>query len=406
MNCTSIKINSLLNYEEKCQFINQNCPYNYINFYYLYYCLLKSSLLPSIIIFLIILILLFFILSSTSDLFLSTAMVKLIETYKINQNVAAVTLIAFGNCAPDIISSLVASENDNISFSIGSIIGSGMFITSFVFGLVVFKGKEILVNSLMFNRDLILYLISLSVIIFIGIKKNITLFDSLGLIAIYIVNVFLAFFQGKKINKDIKDNKANDNKDSIDDDEDKEKIIKRDNDVKDINEINDNVINSKYKPIELEQKNSNIDYFYKVYLTSNFNQDIINKQIFGEIKEDIDKEQEAIIEIKKAYSQLINENLILAKIFFKKKFLFDKEKKWNEIPNYLKLFYIVFEFPLIIIREITIPICENKKWNKIKFCLLPLSDFLFISYIFNCKLDIFLIFNFFLYFFSIFHLFK
>lgn len=387
MNCTSIKINSLLNYEEKCQFISQNCPYNYINFYYIYYCLLKSSLLPSIITFLIILIILFFILSSTSDIFLSTAMVKLIETYKINQNVAAVTLIAFGNCAPDIISSLVASENDNISFSIGSIIGSGMFITSFVLGLVVFKGKEIMVNSLMFNRDLILYIISLGVIIVIGIKKNINLFDSLGLIAIYIVNVLLAFFQGKKDSnkKNNKSKENNEEKNYIDEDDDKEKIIKRDNDVKDINSINDNINNSKYKQIELEQKNSNIDYFYKVYLNSNFNQDIINKQIFGEIKEDIDKEQEAVVEIKKAYSQLINENLILAKIFFKKKFLFDKEKKWNEIPNYLKLFYIVFEFPLIIIRELTIPICENKKWNKIKFCLLPLSDFLFISYIFNCK---------------------
>ena len=387
MNCTSIKINSLLNYEEKCQFISQNCPYNYINFYYIYYCLLKSSLLPSIITFLIILIILFFILSSTSDLFLSTAMVKLIETYKINQNVAAVTLIAFGNCAPDIISSLVASENDNISFSIGSIIGSGMFITSFVLGLVVFKGKEIMVNSLMFNRDLILYIISLGVIIVIGIKKNINLFDSLGLIAIYIVNVLLAFFQGKKDSnkKNNKSKENNEEKNYIDEDDDKEKIIKRDNDVKDINSINDNINNSKYKQIELEPKNSNIDYFYKVYLNSNFNQDIINKQIFGEIKEDIDKEQEAVVEIKKAYSQLINENLILAKIFFKKKFLFDKEKKWNEIPNYLKLFYIVFEFPLIIIRELTIPICENKKWNKIKFCLLPLSDFLFISYIFNCK---------------------
>ena len=387
MNCTSIKINSLLNYEDKCQFISQNCPYNYINFYYIYYCLLKSSLLPSIITFLIILIILFFILSSTSDIFLSTAMVKLIETYKINQNVAAVTLIAFGNCAPDIISSLVASENDNISFSIGSIIGSGMFITSFVLGLVVFKGKEIMVNSLMFNRDLILYIISLGVIIVIGIKKNINLFDSLGLIAIYIVNVLLAFFQGKKDSnkKNNKSKENNEEKNYIDEDDDKEKIIKRDNDVKDINSINDNINNSKYKQIELEPKNSNIDYFYKVYLNSNFNQDIINKQIFGEIKEDIDKEQEAVVEIKKAYSQLINENLILAKIFFKKKFLFDKEKKWNEIPNYLKLFYIVFEFPLIIIRELTIPICENKKWNKIKFCLLPLSDFLFISYIFNCN---------------------
>jgi sodium/potassium/calcium exchanger 6 len=301
--------------------------------------------------------------------------------------VAAVTLIAFGNCAPDIISSLVASENDNISFSIGSIIGSGMFITSFVLGLVVFKGKEIMVNSLMFNRDLILYIISLGVIIVIGIKKNINLFDSLGLIAIYIVNVLLAFFQGKKVSnkKNNKSKENNEEKNYIDEDDDKEKIIKRDNDVKDINSINDNINNSKYKQIELEPKNSNIDYFYKVYLNSNFNQDIINKQIFGEIKEDIDKEQEAVVEIKKAYSQLINENLILAKIFFKKKFLFDKEKKWNEIPNYLKLFYIVFEFPLIIIRELTIPICENKKWNKIKFCLLPLSDFLFISYIFNCK---------------------
>ena len=385
MNCTSIQINSLLNYEEKYQFIKQYCPYNYINFYYIYYCLLKSSLIFSIITFLIILILLFFILSSTSDLFLSTAMVKLIETYKINQNVAAVTLIAFGNCAPDIISSLVASENDNISFSIGSIIGSGMFITSFVFGLVVFKGKEIMVNSLMFNRDIILYLISLSIIIIIGIKKNINLFDSLGLIIIYIVNVLLALFQGRKASNNKNDKPKNDEKESIDDDDDKEKIIKRDNDIRDINSTKDSITSSKYKPIELEQKNSNIDYFYKVYLNTNFNQDIINKQIFGEIKEDIGKEQETIIEIKKAYSQLINENLILAKIFFKKKFLFDKEKKWNEIPNYLKLFYIVFEFPLIIIREITIPMCENKKWNKIKFCLLPVSDFIFISYIFNCK---------------------
>ena len=380
MNCTSIKINSLLTLNEKSAFIKENCPYNYINFYHMYYCLLESKIIPSIIIFLIILILLFFVLSSTSDLFLSTAMVKLIETYKINQNVAAVTLIAFGNCAPDIISSLVASENDNISFCLGSIIGSGMFITSFVLGLVVFKGKEILVNSLMFNRDLLLYLFSLGIIIVIGIKKNINLVDSLGFIVIYIINVLLAFFQGKKAEKKNKEN--NEKKES--DDEDKDKILDRDNDVKDIN-ATDNIKNSNYKQIELEHKNSNIDSFYNDYLNSTFNKDIINKQIFGEIKEDIDKEQEAAIKIKKEYSQLINENLILAKIFFKKKFLFDKEKKWGEIPSYLKIFYILFEFPLTLIRELTIPICENKKWNKIRFCLLPVGDFIFISYIFNCK---------------------
>ena len=377
MNCNSSIINSFLTLEKKCQFVNENCPYNYINFYYFHYCLLNSSILPSIIVFLIFLIILFFILSSTSDLFLSTAMVKLIETYNINQNIAAVTLISFGNCAPDIISSLVASENDNISFSLGSIIGSGMFITSFVLGLVVFKGKDIKVNSLSFNRDLLLYIIALGIIVIIGIRKKINFFYSLGFISIYVLNVTLAFFQGKKD----KNNKKEEN--DINDDEDKEKM-NRDNDVKDIN-LKDSITKSKYKEIELEPKNSNIDYYYKEYIKSTFNPDIINKQIFGEIKEDIDKEQEAIIEIEKAYSQLINENLILAKIFFKKKFLFDKEKKWGEIPNYLKFFYVLFELPLILLREVTIPICENKKWNKIKFCLLPIGDFLFLSYIFNCK---------------------
>ena len=379
MNCTSAKINSLLTIEEKCQFISSNCSYNYINFYSLYYCLLKSSVFPFIILSILFLIILFFILSSTSDLFLSTAMVKLIETYNINQNVAAVTLISFGNSAPDIISSLVASENDNISFSLGSMIGSGMFITSLVLGLVVFKGKDIMVNSYMFNRDLILYLIALGIVIIIGIKKYINFVDSLSFISIYILNVLLAYFQGKKI-KDNNNNKEND----FLDDEDKDKMINRNNDVKDINS-NENINNSNYKQIELEPKNNNIDLFYKEYLNLTLNKDIINNQIFGEIKEDIDKEQEAAIKIKKEYSQLINENLILAKIFFKKKFLYDKEKKWNEIPNYLKVFYIIFEFPLTLIRELTIPICENKKWNKIRFCLLPLGDFLFLSYIFNCK---------------------
>ena len=381
MNCTSSKINSFLTLEEKCQFISSNCPYNYINFYSLYYCLLNSSVIPFIILSVIFLITLFFILSSTSDLFLSTAMVKLIETYNINQNVAAVTLISFGNSAPDVISSLVASENDNISFSLGSMMGSGMFITSFVLGLVVFKGKDIMVNSFMFNKDLGLYLIALMIIIVIGIKKHINFTDSFAFISIYIINVLVAYFQGKKI-KNKKDNTNNEN--DFLNDEDKDKMIVRNNDVKDINS-NDNINNSNYKQIELAPKNNNIDYFYKEYLNSTFNKDSINKQIIGEIKEDINKEQKMAIEIQKAYSQLINENLILAKIFFKKKFLFDKEKKWSEIPDYLKIFYIIFEFPLTLIRELTIPICENKKWNKIRFCLLPLGDFFFLSYIFNCK---------------------
>ena len=299
MNCTSKIINSLLSLKEKKEFIKENCSYNYINFYYIYYCLLNSSIIPSIILALISLIVLFFILSSTSDLFLSTAMVKLIETYNINQNVAAVTLISFGNSAPDIISSLVASEDDNIYFSLGSMMGSGMFITCFVLGLIVFKGKDILVNSFIFNKDLLLYLISLGIIIIIGIKKSVNLADSLVFISIYVLNVFLAFFRGKKEQKkDDEENKA-----LNEEDKDQDKNMDRNNDIKDINSL-ESTMKSNYKQIELTSKNPNIDKFYNEYLNSKVDQDILNKQIFGEIKEDINKEQEAIIEIEKAYSQL------------------------------------------------------------------------------------------------------
>ena len=121
-------------------------------------------------------------------------MTKLVEIFDINQNIAAATLLAFSNGAPDVISSLVASDEDNgISFSICSLIGSGMFVTSFVLGSVVFKGKDILVNSNMFNREIIMYLISLCHIILIGFKKQITLVDSL----IFIIICYMTTFKNK-----------------------------------------------------------------------------------------------------------------------------------------------------------------------------------------------------------------
>jgi len=51
----------------------------------------------------IILLFIFFILSSTSDIFLSSSIIKLIETFNINENIAAVTLLDFGNREPNLI---------------------------------------------------------------------------------------------------------------------------------------------------------------------------------------------------------------------------------------------------------------------------------------------------------------
>ena len=378
MNCTTTAINSLLTIKDKCIFVSNNCSYEYINFYSFHYCIMRGFFPLSTIIIILILFILFFILSSTSDMYLSSSITKIIETFNINHNIAAVTLLAFGNGAPDVISTLVASsEPEGISFSLNSVLGSGMFITSFVLGLVVYRGKDILVNSNMFNRNLLLYLLALGDIILIGIKKNIHLFDSMGFIFIYLLNVFFSFCNKKQK----KENNINNNNNEIFSDE----KIKEDKNSKDINAIKEDVdSNSKFKKIELEEKHNSVKES-KEYVDLPTQETLSNEQIFGEIKEEIIKEQNSFTDKEKAYSKIINENMILARIYLRKKYLYYKEEQWGEISLFKKMFYILIDLPLTYIRELSIPVSENKKWNKTKFCFLPLCNFIFISYVFKCK---------------------
>jgi len=380
MSCNLPTINSFVTIQDKCNFVSKNCSYEYINFYSLYYCYMNGSIIPTSIIMIIILIILFFILSSTSDIFLSTSITKIIEILDINQNIAAVTLLAFGNGAPDVISSLVASDKiEGISFSISSLIGSGMFITSFVLGSVVFKGKDILVNPNMFNREIIIYLISLFHIILIGFKKKITIIDSSIFILIYTLNIICTFYQSRNKNKN------NSNKNFIS--EENKLIIDEILNVGDYKSEKD--LNPAFKlgkEIELIQKRNSANDFYQEYMNVPLEQkqNILKDQVLGELKEDILREQKLYIN-NKSYSEALNENMMLAKINFKKKYLSYKETKWNETSFCWKLFYIFIDFPLTYIRELTIPIQENKKWNKKEYCLFPLSIFIFISYVFKCK---------------------
>ena len=391
MNCSLETINSFINLTEKCNFVSNNCSYEYINFYSIHYCYLKGSYIFSSIFIIIFLIILFFILSSTSDIFLSTSIAKIVEIFKINQNIAAATLLAFGNGAPDVISSLVASdEAEGISFSICNLIGSGMFVTSFVLGSVVFKGKDILVNSNMFNREIIIYLISLFHIILIGVKKKITLFDSLIFILIYSVNIICVFYQGRKINQNNSDNNntlSEENKLIIDD------IL---NDEEQKNDTNNNTSYKLGKEIELITKRNSANDFYQEYMNVPLKQKqtSINEQILDEVKEDIlTSLKEQKIYFNKSYSETLNENMMMMKINLKKKFFYYKETKWGETSFFWKAFYLLIDFPLTFIRELTIPILENKQVNDNKYYIFPITNFVFLSYVFQCKFISFLNFS-------------
>ena len=383
MNCSVDSINSFINKNDKCAFISKNCSYEYINFYLIHYCYFNGSYLFSTIFMLIIMLILFFIISSTTDIFLSTAISKIVEIFNINQNIAAATLLAFSNGAPDVISSLVAfDEVKGISFSICSLIGSGLFVTSFVLGSVVFKGKNILVKSNMFNREVIIYLISLFHVIFISLKQSITLLDSLIFILIYLINIIFAFVQGRKMNE----KKANIN--NVLSEENKLIIDEILNDGEQKISNNNNPSYKLGKEIELITKRNSANDYYQEYLNVPLEQKqtSINEQIIDEVKEDIlNSLKEQRLYSDKSYSESWNENMMIAKINIKKKFFYYKETKWSETSLIWKIFYLVIDLPLTFLRELTIPISETKHLNNNSYYIFPFTDFIFLSYVFECK---------------------
>ena len=120
----------------------------------------------------------------------------------------------------------------------------------------------------------------------------------------------------------------------------------------------------------------------------------INEQILDEVKEDIlTSLKEQKIYFNKSYAETLNENMMKMKINLKKKFFYYKETKWGETSFFWKAFYLLIDFPLTFIRELTIPILENKRVNDNKYYIFPITNFIFLSYVFQCKFISFLYFS-------------
>ena len=79
----------------------------------------------------------FLLLGSTADEYLTPAIENLVERFGFSETLAGVTLLAFANGAPDVLSSFSATSggsSDGIFLSLGAIFGAGLFVTTLVFG--------------------------------------------------------------------------------------------------------------------------------------------------------------------------------------------------------------------------------------------------------------------------------
>lgn len=137
--------------------------------------------------------------SSTADEYLSPALEFITVKFNIPESLAGVTLLAFGNGAPDVFSSISSGDNNAIN-SMSPLFGSSLFITTVVIFLVTKAGVNgsVPVNKKFFIRDLIVFMLMECYLLFIlFVIKKITTAIAFSFLGIYTIYVILVFVQAK-----------------------------------------------------------------------------------------------------------------------------------------------------------------------------------------------------------------
>lgn len=119
---------------------------------------------------------------------LCPALFLISKTLNMSQNVAGVTLIAFGNGSPDIFAAIAGMMSGRPALVIGGLLGGATFITFAVIG-TIFSVKSFKLLPQPFLRDIIFYIIASTWIfyLFVG-PKAIDLYDAVGECALSIIN--------------------------------------------------------------------------------------------------------------------------------------------------------------------------------------------------------------------------
>ncbi|XP_023334030.1 mitochondrial sodium/calcium exchanger protein isoform X2 [Eurytemora carolleeae] len=182
-----------LDWKDRCDFVlhNENCldVDGFINYISALYCNFGEHLFPlGLVLYLVWLVLLFIALAVSADDFFCPAIQVISTTLRLSQNIAGVTIMALGNGAPDIFSSLAGISAARPELVFGELFGAGVFVTTVVAGSVAIT-KPFKVMERPFLRDVSFYLMAGFWAFYIFWRQEIRLGDALGFLALYIVYI-------------------------------------------------------------------------------------------------------------------------------------------------------------------------------------------------------------------------
>ncbi|KAG7661147.1 uncharacterized protein J8A68_005349 [[Candida] subhashii] len=182
--------------QQQCQFSKTNCiePEGIINYFTSYYCTFNFLHSFAIIPISVCLIICFVSLGITASEYLCPNLYTISKFLKLSDNLAGLTLLAFGNGAPDVLSTFHAINMDSSGLAIAELLGASLFIVTVVIGsIAVVNPFEVPQN--LFIRDIVMYLsVILIVIVSMMIWGSLSIFVCLILVLIYILYVGLAVY--------------------------------------------------------------------------------------------------------------------------------------------------------------------------------------------------------------------
>ncbi|GFT94052.1 hypothetical protein NPIL_51621 [Nephila pilipes] len=134
------------------------------------------------------LLVLFAGLGVTANEFLCPSLFIISKSLKMSQNVAGVTLLAFGNGSPDIFSAIAGIRQKKTEMVIGGLIGGGIFTTTVVAGSI-FLTQNFKMMKRPFLRDVAFYLVAAASAFYLFYSRHIYIYHAIAFVLLYVVYI-------------------------------------------------------------------------------------------------------------------------------------------------------------------------------------------------------------------------
>uniref|UniRef100_A0A6B2KZB2 Sodium/calcium exchanger membrane region domain-containing protein n=1 Tax=Arcella intermedia TaxID=1963864 RepID=A0A6B2KZB2_9EUKA len=189
----------MMQWTDKCAYFNTCFEDSKIPYLKIHFCLLKDATWASYIILPIFLIFYFYLLAQVADRFFIPILGEIATRLNMPSSVAAVTLLAFGNGAPDIFSTYAAVQSGHYQQAFGQVVGASSFISLAIIGIISSAGllSSVTVYRRPFMKDVGSLCVGLCVVFFVVYDYKIEVWESWFWLSFY--GIFVSMTVGARL---------------------------------------------------------------------------------------------------------------------------------------------------------------------------------------------------------------